>query len=512
MKKANYASFVNRVPVSKLRKLFREAIQLTRKIGLEYLWIDSFCIIQDCNSDWAKESTMMSSIYSNGICNIAATGFADGTKGLFARRRSSLVEPVAVDVPSDLHLEEQVAYPQGQYFLYDFDVWKQEVDDAPLNRRAWVMQERFLSPRSLHFGTKQLFWECRKSEACEAFPLGLPSHLPRTNTKRVDQDRPRGDKSLVSSQHRNTITRSHVQSMRLSESCGQWPQIVDEYTSKQITYGSDRLVAIAGLAKMMQRGLKSQYLAGMWRRDLIGQLAWSVDPFLVRPRPAEYRSPSWSWASVDSPVSLAHWYVDEHRATHLARVLDAQTTPAAADADEFGPVQSGRLTIRGPLGLARLYMDSEPQPQDRPVTTISGWLKEDVLLDAIDPSTGWGASEPVRAIRRVVVADDDDPERFRFRFFDDDDRASPVSLCFFMPTAVHKDAKGRDQKLVGLLLLPTGRARGEFRRVGMFAAQTGNTIAYWKSPTAAGGVVVEEEYYVERAPDGESVVYTINIV
>jgi len=33
--------------------------------------------------------------------------------------------------------------------------------DEPASSRAWIMQEFFLSPRILVYGTNQLYWKCR---------------------------------------------------------------------------------------------------------------------------------------------------------------------------------------------------------------------------------------------------------------------------------------------------------------------------------------------------------------
>lgn len=46
------------------------------------------------------------------------------------------------------------------------DLWARSVELSPLSRRAWVLQERLLSPRTLHYTNTQLFWECRESKAC----------------------------------------------------------------------------------------------------------------------------------------------------------------------------------------------------------------------------------------------------------------------------------------------------------------------------------------------------------
>jgi hypothetical protein len=155
------------IEFSTLSKTFQDAIQITRGLGIPYIWIDSLCIIQDCQSDWFKESGLMGDIYANSYCNIAATAAKDGTVGCIYKRDPILAHPLHV----------QTTWTDGEpttYCLIDCNMWTREVDDAPLNQRAWVFQERFLSPRNLSFGANRLFWECEGKRACETFPGRLP--------------------------------------------------------------------------------------------------------------------------------------------------------------------------------------------------------------------------------------------------------------------------------------------------------------------------------------------------
>lgn len=48
------------------------------------------------------------------------------------------------------------------------------LNEMPLLRRGWVLQERVLSPRTLHFTSTQMFWECNQKIACETFPRQMP--------------------------------------------------------------------------------------------------------------------------------------------------------------------------------------------------------------------------------------------------------------------------------------------------------------------------------------------------
>ena len=45
----------------------------------------------------------------------------------------------------------------------------------PLNQKGWVLQERQLSRRVLHYTNSKLLWECRSRRACEDMPWGYPA-------------------------------------------------------------------------------------------------------------------------------------------------------------------------------------------------------------------------------------------------------------------------------------------------------------------------------------------------
>jgi hypothetical protein len=90
-------------------------------------------------------------------------------------------EPVAVD---PLRIEAWwPGLPPCPYYMVDNNMWSREVDGAPLNRRGWVFQERFLTVRNLSFGAKRLFWEFNCLRACETFPHGLPSAIKSNDFK-----------------------------------------------------------------------------------------------------------------------------------------------------------------------------------------------------------------------------------------------------------------------------------------------------------------------------------------
>jgi len=74
------------IALSDLSETFKDAVSLTRKLKIRYLWIDSLCIIQGDNDDWEREAGKMGSVYSQSFLNIAATSSAAGSGGLFKER------------------------------------------------------------------------------------------------------------------------------------------------------------------------------------------------------------------------------------------------------------------------------------------------------------------------------------------------------------------------------------------------------------------------------------------
>lgn len=159
----NMDSMKTSFAVEDLPKTFRDAVYIVRRLGIRYLWIDSLCIQQDSVEDWEHEAAMMGDIYENALCNIAATGSSNSDEGCFRDRDNLLVRRCIIT--------SNWERLQGKtYNIVDLNFWRGNMMDAPLNRRAWVVQERLLARRLLHFGRTQLLWECHELDACETFP------------------------------------------------------------------------------------------------------------------------------------------------------------------------------------------------------------------------------------------------------------------------------------------------------------------------------------------------------
>lgn len=166
--KTKASAFLQAIKRSQLPKTFLDAMFITRRLGIRYLWIDSLCIVQDDESDWAAESVKMGDIYQNTYCNIAAAKGDNASAGCFTKRDPLSVTAIRASSPGSQGL------PGMPYYCYGLSQQGELMRETSLSRRGWVLQENILSPRKIYFTRKQIFWGCKEMRASETFPGGMP--------------------------------------------------------------------------------------------------------------------------------------------------------------------------------------------------------------------------------------------------------------------------------------------------------------------------------------------------
>lgn len=324
------------IPWSTLPKTFQDAVLLTRSRGFRYLWIDSLCIVQDDAAEKLEESLRMDEIFGNAFLTIAATSAVDTTRGLFPPKaqpfkiqatdsKGSLSRIYVREQPS--HYSFKAPFNEGAHmndWELPFNTSKEANLHTPLLKRAWAYSERLLSPRVLHFTSSEMILECREAYQCECGRIDDSTYDSRT-TDSVKQEFARvvaeganhaetmngngNDRRIdsVASQLASTSLADVAQdlSKRREDALQLWSYIVTEYTARNLTYDSDRLVAIAAVAKNLSKALDSGYVAGQWTCNTLGLLWYPNDGgHCRRPKQKPGNSvPSWSWASVEgSPI------------------------------------------------------------------------------------------------------------------------------------------------------------------------------------------------------------------
>ncbi|KAH7326984.1 heterokaryon incompatibility protein-domain-containing protein [Rhexocercosporidium sp. MPI-PUGE-AT-0058] len=262
----------NGIDFDELPMSFKDAISVTRALGVRYLWIDAICIVQNDHSDWMNQAPLMGKIYKHSYCTIAAHSAQNSADG-FLKSQSSL-SPVKVATCLSLK-----AGP-GRICIGIPRSFKETIDCSYINQRGWVLQELTLSQRTAHFSNGYIYWEC-----------------PHTTTPR----------SVGYTAEPSIKTSLALKSQGTGEDFVEsWMDLVTEYSKCQLTYGTDKLVAISGIAAEWQSHLGEgggrRYHSGLFECTLPRSLLWfSGGGSLKR---VEKRAPSWSWASVDGQIQF----------------------------------------------------------------------------------------------------------------------------------------------------------------------------------------------------------------
>ncbi|KAK1573875.1 heterokaryon incompatibility protein [Colletotrichum navitas] len=324
------------LPLETLPKTFRDAVLITRSLGIQYIWIDSLCIVQDSTEDWELESVKMGTIYASSYLTIAASASKDSTGGCFMPRNTSIDVKVRFTVRNsgDPRPTSVFVRPRPRDFSH--------LPMSALHVRAWVTQERLLSARMIHYDADQLLWECRESRLTEdGVPVGAFSVA-----RNVEWD------------ERLHFSYPFSQSRSRPNFVWDWYDMVSAYSSRGITKSHDRLPALSGLAKAMEECTGQKYVAGLWKFHLGYGLLWRRSEQWLRKPGDGYRAPSWSWASLEGRVfmpEIATMVPYGNEMEIMIDIVDVHTTPLGLD--PRGMLRSGYIKLKGKLKVADSRVD-----------------------------------------------------------------------------------------------------------------------------------------------------------
>lgn len=373
----------NGIDVERLPKTFRDAITFAAQIqNVGWIWIDSLCIYQgggpESEKDWLHEAALMQRVYQESYLNISATASSNSSMGLYWERDCSSLWETEVNVNVDgipgltshettreqngdtttvcefvyqwfvglfqRPMEDEVkeaepgvkmasrcekpllplAAPELQglrrCILIDTSYWDNLVNKAPVNTRAWVLQERLLAPRVLHFCKGSIAWECGGFTRAEGHPIDIPKF-------NLQQDKVLSEisfKGLDPLQHGKSLRNLRLRDYKEPDphiperdlyGFELWAHVVEMYSRLNLTMTKDKLVALSGIAQLMATKVlgtqenPTRYVAGLWYKYLESQLLWRLEPTFIKHnrtfhhcarRPQEFRAPSFSWASIDA--------------------------------------------------------------------------------------------------------------------------------------------------------------------------------------------------------------------
>jgi hypothetical protein len=345
------------IPKLNLTKSFRDAMDISRKLGIQYIWIDSLCIIQNDKRDWKEEAQKMGDIYGNAYLVISAALAKNGDEGLYQERSPHSIE---VTTQAGQTVKAQV-FEKSHH-----DIWKKgeqywEAPKLPLFGRAWAFQERLLATRVIHYTPTELIWECWSHIGCECGDL----QKPQTSWPEFGG----GGKNLKT--RYGEVARWGSDDDRIKF----WHDICAQYSARQLTYSTDRLPVLASIAKRIHKQeLLGDYLAGIWSCTLPKGLFWWSDTTHLTPcssgnathwRDKTHNIPTWSWLSIEGRVCT---WGKIH--TSWIDILDVSYTVGSNDL--YGPCELGIITAVSHCVPIKLVDSRHPDGSRNKKVLLSG--------------------------------------------------------------------------------------------------------------------------------------------
>lgn len=331
-----------------LPPVIREAIQVTRSLGIPYLWVDAVCILQDDPSDWERQCTEMHKVYGTAYVTLCAANSRSCDEGLL--RQSGRI----IRIPFQSHRAPDT---EGSFLIQYKGVASSRFTDelrsgslfldtmsSRWGHRGWVFQEATLSTRRLIFGARDLHFLCSESQqqrGQEAIPRPYDYNVGKPEIEKE-------------------IRAVHAT----------WDIVLHNYSlhgARSFTRATDILPALSGLAQLFHGRLKDGYYAGHWGRTLYRSLLWfdggahthhaaSWSASFSKPRSEAFIVPSWSnlnkgftYFLLLYTKNLGREWCDCRSEIHLlkSQVLISGTNP-------FGALTGCTLRLRGyTLDLSR---------------------------------------------------------------------------------------------------------------------------------------------------------------
>lgn len=332
--------------------VLRDSIQVTRALGIPFLWIDALCILQDDHSDWEQQCGEMHNIYGSAEFTLCVANSRSCNEGFLQQTTPCIQLPFqslrAPDMAGSFLVQNNghlstVPVAQGSS-IESWQLLSRDLEKSHWNERGWIFQENKLSTRKLIFGPRNLYFVCDKmhhARGKDVTRVMFGPHIDKILTGRFSK--------LIYLAWDIYILSNY-----------------SRYDASTFSYAPDVLPALSGLAKLFGNRLKDVYFAAHWGRDLYRSLSWELwersrSHSHIMPR-AGLIIPSWSrlakgLTKTYVPFSSIDLDLRSEIRVPKARVVTVGDNP-------FGALKECRLWIRGYLlNMSRkeVHVSAEPR-------------------------------------------------------------------------------------------------------------------------------------------------------
>lgn len=335
--------------------VLRDAITITKALGVPYLWIDSLCILQRDTEDWDRQCAQMDKIYGSALVTLFAGSSSSCQEGFLQPRgaRGRVHIPfkstLRTDINGSFSLRFQKVLPQ---LNADFESTDSSYDDVWLCRlrsRGWGFQEEHMSTRRIFFGHTNTHFSCGSFQ----------EDLEEITDRDVVYER--------------------------------WDDIMNfyDYTKNNFTLAKDALPALTGIASVFGNILGDEYLAGHWHGNLFKSLLWYIpssesgradqtEHFRLLELRNLYAVPSWSRVLKGHTENIVRFGIRLSEFRPEAELTDFILPPAGTN--RFGRILNRRLIITGKTITLQqansLEIGRIPPNIFNDVSTLDHWVVE----------------------------------------------------------------------------------------------------------------------------------------
>lgn len=301
-----------------LPRTISDAVDLTRDLGIPYLWVDALCIVQDAPYvEKAIQIDAMDKVYGLASLVVVAAAGADSEAGLVGFRNTPR-EQVTRDVgcSNQKDLGQLVADVQGLRLAVSPPPLQHLLAAAKWNTRGWTYQELLFARRVMVFTSTQVYFLCGSmsfSEDLVLEPAGAVTAMWQLLTQQ-------GPAATI----RHAVPDAAFQLKSLVGVSSGWTTYVnaaESFSPRVLRDPRDVLRALAGVLGNLHRTTRNRFVAGVSVGLLHDALLWvpvvghmdygTLERTEVSVAAGASRFgwrtggqwlPTWSWAEWNGPV------------------------------------------------------------------------------------------------------------------------------------------------------------------------------------------------------------------